>query len=108
MAGIPRSEDPVSIRNIIGVVAHQPMLYQDMSAGENLLFFSRMYRIADPRERVAEVTELLGQGGMSPIVVCFSEGLVGLCIFILLTWINPGAAFFITFAFIIYKSIYFY
>lgn len=60
MAGIPRSEDPVSIRNIIGVVAHQPMLYQDMSAAENLLFFSRMFRIADPRKRVGEVTELLG------------------------------------------------
>ncbi|MQF69472.1 ABC transporter ATP-binding protein [SAR202 cluster bacterium AD-804-J14_MRT_500m] len=58
MAGIPRNEDPVFIRKIIGVVAHQPMLYQDMTTLENLLFFSRMYRIPDSRKRVEEIIEL--------------------------------------------------
>lgn len=46
--------------------------------------------------RNIQMTEHLIQGVMYPIVVCFSEGLVGLCIFILLAWVNPLAAFLIT------------
>ncbi|SVD65177.1 uncharacterized protein METZ01_LOCUS418031, partial [marine metagenome] len=37
--------------------------------------------------RDIQMTEPLVQGVMYPIVVCFSEGLVGSCIFILLAWI---------------------
>ena len=60
VAGIPRSRDPVAIRRVIGVVAHQPMLYQDMTCQENLLFFGRMYRIPEPQQRIEEVLGQLG------------------------------------------------
>jgi len=57
--------------------------------------------------RNIQMTELLVQGVMYPIVVCFSEGLVGLCIFLLLAWINPVAAFFITFALGMFLGLFF-
>ena len=37
----------------IGVVAHQSMLYRDLSARENLEFFGRLYDVADPPDRAA-------------------------------------------------------
>ena len=39
VGGIPRSRDPLNIRKIIGVVGHQPMLYEDLTCQENLWFF---------------------------------------------------------------------
>lgn len=39
-------------RHRIGLVAHSPMLYPQMSPRENLLFFARLYRVNDPAETV--------------------------------------------------------
>ena len=55
VGGMPRSRDPVGIRRIIGVVAHQPMLYEDMTCQENLLFFGRMYGLERLPQRIHDV-----------------------------------------------------
>jgi heme exporter protein A len=47
-----------SLRAKLGVVSHQPLLYGDLSARENLLFFSKLYNIS--QERIDEVLALVG------------------------------------------------
>jgi heme exporter protein A len=48
------------VRSLIGVVSHQPLLYGDLTAEENLQFYSRMYGIDDLDSRVAEVLGIVG------------------------------------------------
>ncbi len=57
--GRPAARDQAAIRARIGVVAHQPMLYHDLSAAENLHFFAGLYGMPDARARAAELLERL-------------------------------------------------
>jgi len=61
IAGLETRRSAASIRSLIGVVAHHPMLYRNMSCEENLLFFGRMYGLEDVDERVQKG---LGQVGL--------------------------------------------
>jgi heme exporter protein A len=47
-----------SLRANLGVVSHQPLLYGDLSAEENLQFFSKLYSVTP--ERISQVLELVG------------------------------------------------
>ena len=58
--GVALNEMPQEVRRHVGVVAHQPYLYEDLTAAENLRFFARMYQIPDERHRIGEVLELVG------------------------------------------------
>lgn len=53
-------EDAHEIRRCVGLVAHQPYLYEELSAQENLLFFARLYNVPQARERVNELLQRLG------------------------------------------------
>lgn len=50
------------VRRLLGVVSHQPLLYTDLSAEENLRFYARMYGLRDAhaKVRLAEVLALVG------------------------------------------------
>jgi heme exporter protein A len=48
------------VRNSLGVVSHQPLLYGDLTAEENLLFFGRMYGVGGLKKRIDQVLELVG------------------------------------------------
>ncbi|MFN2148830.1 MAG: heme ABC exporter ATP-binding protein CcmA [Anaerolineales bacterium] len=52
--------EAAAVRRRLGVVSHQPLLYGDLSAEENLHFFGRMYALANRAERVQAVLELVG------------------------------------------------
>ncbi len=58
VAGCQLPVDGPLLRAQLGVVSHQPLLYGDLTAGENLTFFSRLYSV--PRERIDEVIDLVG------------------------------------------------
>ena len=48
------------MRRIIGVVTHQPLLYGDLTVGENLAFYARMYDVKRPQEKIAQCLAALG------------------------------------------------
>jgi heme exporter protein A len=53
-------QQAAQVRRRLGVVSHQPLLYGDLSAEENLRFYSRMYSVRNAGERVKDVLELVG------------------------------------------------
>jgi heme exporter protein A len=60
VAGFDCVEQPQQLRQSIGFVAHQPYLYEDLTALENLLFFARMYNVAHPQERAIDLLQRMG------------------------------------------------
>jgi heme exporter protein A len=55
--GIDATKQGELVRQNIGVVMHSPMLYGDLTVEENLVFFARMFRIAEPGPRIRELLE---------------------------------------------------
>jgi len=57
-----RKVDPAAtkMRSQIGVIAHQPMLYRDLSARENLELFGGLYEVSDPGARASDLLKLVG------------------------------------------------
>lgn len=48
-----------SVRGRVGLVSHQTMLYDALTARENVEFSARMYGVGNPREAASEVLEQL-------------------------------------------------
>jgi len=73
---MPREAVPV--RAQIGVVSHKPLLYENLSARENLHFFARLYHIGTA-EREGRIQDLLQQLGLhsraDSLVRTFSRGM---------------------------------
>jgi heme exporter protein A len=55
--GLDVVADAMEMRSRIGLISHNPLLYPDLTAEENLLFFAEMYGIDKPHVRVAELLE---------------------------------------------------
>jgi heme exporter protein A len=75
--GLDVVADAVELRSRIGFISHNSLLYPDLSAEENLLFFAEMYGIQDPAARVAELldsVELLHR--RFDLVRTFSRGML--------------------------------
>ena len=60
IAGYRLPQQASAVRRILGVVSHQPLLYGDLTAEENLQFYGRMYGVPGLEKRVTEVLELVG------------------------------------------------
>jgi heme exporter protein A len=60
VAGFKLPEQAAVVRRRLGVVSHQPLLYGDLTAEENLRFYGRMYAVEDLDRRIQEVLEMVG------------------------------------------------
>jgi heme exporter protein A len=60
IAGYQLPDQAAMVRRRLGVVSHQPLLYGDLTAEENLQFYGRMYGVRDLASRVKDVLALVG------------------------------------------------
>ncbi len=76
IAGFHLPGQAAAVRRILGVVSHQPLLYGDLTAEENLVFYGRMYAVANLQMRTQEVLELVGLAARRhDLVRTFSRGM---------------------------------
>jgi heme exporter protein A len=76
LAGYKLPGQASAVRSRLGVVSHMPLLYGDLSAEENLLFYARLY---DLREMSVRIPAVLHQIGLTSrrkdLVRTFSRGM---------------------------------
>jgi heme exporter protein A len=76
IAGFALPHQAAAVRRKLGVVSHQPLLYGDLTADENLQFYARMYGVSALSQRVAEVLEMVGLSvRRKDLVRTFSRGM---------------------------------
>ena len=76
IGGWSMPKEAASVRAQLGVVAHLPLLYDDLSAEENLRFFARLYGLSPSTSRIAESLDRVGLGKRARDVVrTFSRGM---------------------------------
>ncbi len=57
ICGFDVREEPEEVRSRIGVISHNPMVYPDLTAEENLLLAAELYGVADPAARVRSLLD---------------------------------------------------
>jgi heme exporter protein A len=76
IAGYALPHQAAAVRRKLGVVSHLPLLYGDLSAEENLVFYARMYGVEHSDRRVSEMLELVGlTARRRDLVRTFSRGM---------------------------------
>jgi ABC-type multidrug transport system ATPase subunit len=64
------------VRRRIGLASHQTLLYEDLSAEENLRFYGRMYEVSDLEERITALLQRVGlEHRRRDLVRTFSHGM---------------------------------
>lgn len=76
VAGFNLPAQSAAVRRRLGVVSHQPLLYGDLTAEENLRFYGLMYNLPNLNQRIDEVLDLVGlTARRRDLVRTFSRGM---------------------------------
>ena len=59
LLGVDALEEPERLRSCIGLISHKSMLYGDLTAAENLEFFSALYGGKPDRARIRELLRIV-------------------------------------------------
>ncbi|MGE5556252.1 MAG: ATP-binding cassette domain-containing protein [Methanocella sp.] len=59
VAGLNIQQDPLKVRQSVGILTENPSLYERLTALENMDFFAQAYGLNDPTERQRRIQELL-------------------------------------------------
>ena len=77
ICGIDLKEEPDQARACMGLISHQPMLYPDLTAYENLMIFAQLYGVPNPEARVMELLEAVElKHRRLDVVRTFSRGML--------------------------------
>ncbi|HKT37382.1 MAG TPA: heme ABC exporter ATP-binding protein CcmA [Ktedonobacterales bacterium] len=60
IAGYDALHEAHTVRRLVGYVGHAPLLYDELTARENLLFFARMYGLPEAESRVDALLARVG------------------------------------------------
>lgn len=60
VGGWPLPQHADKVRSHLGLVSHHALLYGDLTAAENLMFFARLYDLDDREERVTNALRTVG------------------------------------------------
>lgn len=76
VSGYKLPSQAAKVRQRLGVVSHLPLLYGDLTAEENLIFYGRMYAVSDLPGRIRRVLDLVGLSNRAgDLVRTFSRGM---------------------------------
>lgn len=76
VSGYDTLKEAEKVRASVGVISHDPYLYENLSAFENIKFFGDMYGLPDAGTRSVELIKLLGlDKRMHDLVRTFSRGM---------------------------------
>ena len=77
VGGWPLPGHAQKVRRYLGLVSHYTMLYGDMTAEENLLYYARLYQLDTPEKRVTAVLKTVGLAARQyDFVRTFSRGML--------------------------------
>jgi heme ABC exporter ATP-binding subunit CcmA len=72
-------ENPISLEEVksrVGMVGHHTLLYEELTAEENLVFFAKLFGLADPAQKARLALEPVGlTGRATDLVRTFSRGM---------------------------------
>jgi heme exporter protein A len=76
VAGLDPSKQGEDVRRRIGFLSHRTLLYDDLTAEQNLRFYAKMYDVPDGPERTANLLERVGLSSRRhDLVGGFSRGM---------------------------------
>jgi ABC-2 type transport system ATP-binding protein len=59
VSGHKIDEDPLAVRQTVGILTENPSLYERLTAQENMDFFAEAYNLSEPQEKAERIRELL-------------------------------------------------
>lgn len=77
IGGLDMAKHGQGIRRYLGFVSHAPLLYDSLTAEENLRFFARLYALSEPQVRIAALLAEVGLASRQhDLVRTYSRGMV--------------------------------
>jgi heme exporter protein A len=76
VGGYDLARQSAAARRLMGFVSHQPLLYEELTAEDNLRFYARMYGVSDARAQISTTLSWVGLAARrDDLVRTFSRGM---------------------------------